>query len=258
MSRAEELATQTLDAVGSVRTRLGRAVESAVQLDDQLWEIEKSYRERPELPRDEPARDARPHRSSVLAAAGGYASRLSKLMRDSRDQVAEVRDQLAAAAAALQQAGDFLDELESLPAADSGQPATPADLRQRLADLGSAIATADAGAEHTEQRLGAALRNAAKMQRTFGELDTRRVPVVYEASEALNKGLPGLQSGVGTTSTAHAQAVQASAVADDLAVAVRAASNPTSPSDRQTPAPASEQDHRDRAGGPSRGQQLNR
>ncbi|MFI7068311.1 hypothetical protein ACIBL3_45510 [Kribbella sp. NPDC050124] len=250
-NRAEELAELTLNAVASVRTRLGRAVESAEQLDGELWEIEKSFQQRPELPREEPAPDARRTRAAVLAAAANYASAVSQSARSSQDRIAELRDGLAAAAAAVTQAKSYLDELEKLPAADSGQPATPTDLRERLGQLESAITTADAGAERTAERLGAALGNARRMQRVFGELDTRSVPVVHGASEALNQGLPGLQAGVGTTSAAYTMADQSTAAANDLANAVRAAANPTPASAQQRRDAAGEQDRRHRPDGPT-------
>jgi hypothetical protein len=96
------------------------------------------------------------------------------------------------------------------------------------------------------------------MQKAYGELDTRRVPAVHEAGEALNRELPGLQAGVGTTSAAHKQAVQAAAVANDLATAVRAASNPTPRSAQQQAPSGSEQDRRDRSEAQPKGSQLNR
>jgi hypothetical protein len=261
------LAERTLNEVASVRTRLGRAVESAEALDRELWNLEKAYLDRPDLPREEPAEERTDfRRRSVLADATRYAGKVSSSARRSLARLDEFRDELAGAANALTRAKGLLDELEDPPAGSERQPGATAagqsvsteDLRNRLTRLESAIETAHVGVDRTEERLTAAQRNTRGMVKIDGELDTRKVPDVYEAAEAVTKNLPGLQAGVGTASSAHTQAQRATEAADDLAAAMRAAANPTPQSDQQAPASASETDHRDRTGNGSRNQQLNR
>lgn len=110
-NQAEELAEQTLDAVASVRLRLGRAVESAKELDDLLRQTEKSVRELPVPPQTELAEN---ERAMVLLDANQHGREIGASVKQSEIQVAVVREHLASASAAVTQAKGFLDELAEL------------------------------------------------------------------------------------------------------------------------------------------------
>lgn len=252
-SRAEELADQFHDAVASIKTRLGRVVESAEQLDGLLWETEKELRGLPARPQGTAAEGSN---LTVAAAGSAHGAEINRSLRDSQERIAEVRDGLSAAAAALTQAERFLDELENMPDAPVDAERR-ASMRQRLTDLDAAITRAEAGAGRTGARLDAARGNVAQIVPVYGEVRNRSVEPVYRAGEALTKDLSGIQAGLGTASAAHNQAVQSTEAAEDLAKAVRAAANPTPASAQQAPASSSEQDRRDRAGTTPRGPQLN-
>jgi len=131
---------------------------------------------------------------------------------------------------------------------------TPAKLRERLTKLETAIAAAAAGAERTAQRLSTARKNVAKLAPVPGIWRNENLAVVYEVGGALREDFSGLQAGVGTADAAHVQAGQSTAAADDLAIAVRAASNPTPKSAQVTPGAAPEDPRRDRSEGRGPGQ----
>ncbi|WP_350280705.1 hypothetical protein [Kribbella sp. HUAS MG21] len=253
---AAELADQVHNAVASVRVRLGRAVECAEELDQVLWETENALRDLPVRPQGELTEG---ERSSALSTGAYQAREINTLVRRAQNELDGVREQLDAAGSALTQAKGYLDEFDQFPGTTNPErQVTSADLRKQLTGLETAIATADAGAGRTADRLGAARTNIGKIVPVHGEERNRNVALVYEAGEAVTKDLSGLQAGLGAASSAHTRAVQSAATADDLANAVRAAANPTPASARQTPASSSAQDHRDRTAKAPRDQQLKR
>jgi hypothetical protein len=80
--QAEELAEKILNEVASVRTRAGRAVEAAEELDGLLWQTEKSISKLPSPPQEaDPTRPVaestgptQDQRRAVLASADLPAS----------------------------------------------------------------------------------------------------------------------------------------------------------------------------------------
>jgi hypothetical protein len=251
-----DLAEKTLNAVASVRARMSRAVRSAEEVDRALWQTEKSIGDLPVPPQEAQPPQDQAQRSFVGAQADASAINLS--LRDAQHGVVELRDELTAGAAALTQAKGFLDELENLPdEAAAGQQLSTARMRERLTELDTAIAAAAAGAEKTAHRLDTARKNVQPLVPEVGGYNHRDpvqgAALAGQVGDTLRRDFSGLQAGVGTAYAAHVEADRSTAEANELAIAVRAASNPTPKSAGATPAAAPEDSRRDRSGGQVRG-----
>ncbi|TWD79755.1 hypothetical protein FB561_0820 [Kribbella amoyensis] len=261
--RATDLAEKTLNAVASVRTRLGRAVAAAEESDGRLWEAEKALVELPALPtaaetdRSAAGSEASPPQMDrqTYSHAQYQAGIIHSALADAQRGVDTLREELTSGAAALDQATTYLDQLEKLPGDGSAQPT--AGLRERLAGLEAAIEVAGRGAERTTQRLDAARTSIQPLVYEVGEVNywgPGQAGARAGRAASIRQTLPGIQAGVGTISAAHVQADRSTADAIELANAVRAASNPTPRTGQAASGTTSEEVRRDRSQGTGRAQ----
>jgi len=257
---AANLADQTAYALIAVRTTLNYAADAADQVDTMLRRAENEIDElssRASLVRTaETAEEAEPHLRLARDAANDLTDDLQRVQRG----VDEVREHLEAGGRAIADGRSFLDELDSLP----GQRSEANDqLRDRLAYLDRAVHGAMAGVDRTNWRLNQGQQNLEPLLNVPGTVhdQDRSAAVVQEVGADTGEAIGDARGGVRLLrEDLDRTRPDAWSIAQDsveLAHAVRAGTNPTPPSAQQAPAASSEQDHRDRTGGQSRGPQLN-
>lgn len=263
-NRAEQLAIQILDAIGSARADMRRAVQAADRLDHNLGLVGAELRGLPAYEDWQTAADFKVETNIQGRNIRLYLERSTVAAEDERRYLGTASDAVATAKR-------FLDELENLAASSTPrdpdgaaveevQRATAALLRERLTGLETAIETAAADAEQTPPQLDRLREsNNGLIRDPTGQLnlgdDPRTVTSIEEARHSVEEDFEG----IGTARATRVAGDRAEGLlAGDLATAFKAGSTPRPTSAQQTSATVSEQDHRDRGGGPSRGSQLNR
>jgi hypothetical protein len=251
--QAALLAEQAANALAAARTSLIFAAEATDNVDSILRRTENDIYELPTQARlvrdtDEPQRH--------LRNAQGAADEIERRIRNGQAGLVDVRDHLDQGDRALNAGRQILTELEQLP----GQQGEATDrLRSRLDGLGRAVRDAGEGVEEAGKRLAAARRNIEPLIYQSSHIDDprRTAAVINEAGVsvendvmAVHRRLAGLRDDFDAARPNATAAAQQSA---ELAMAARAAMNPTPASVKSGPAGSSEMDLRRRKAEPAQG-----
>jgi len=258
-ARRRELAEMTANAVAAVRARVSSAAGAAEEVDRLLRRAEESLGELPgQAERIRSAAEfsgppfsnwqayqdgveQRFHESrSHFGNAQYYADDIGRRLDGAQDLVRQVRGQLDEARMPLRYAREFLDELENLPAdeaeqqgsqiAGAGVPElTTATMRERLDRLGAAIESASQGVDATDRRIRDARRNVEALRGVSVGFEgpERGAALVDQVGRAVKADVDALNGGLKEAYAADDAAGQATAKANELAIAVHAGLNPT-------------------------------
>jgi chromosome segregation ATPase len=244
--QAALLAEQAANALAAARTSLSIAADVTDEVDSVLRRSENDIYELPTQARlvrdtDDPQRH--------LRNAQGAAEDIERRLRNGQAGLVDVRDHLDQGARALDAGRQILTELEQLP----GQQGEATDrLRSRLDGLGRAVRDAGEGVEEAGKRLAAARSNIEPLIYQSTRIDDphRTAAVIGDAGAnvqndvmAVQRRLAGLRQGFDAARPEATAAAQQSA---DLAMAARAAMNPTPASAQRRSAGSSEMDPRRR------------
>jgi chromosome segregation ATPase len=256
--QAALLAEQAANALAAARTSLGLAADVTDEVDNVLRRSENDIYELPaqaRLVRDN--EDPQRH----LRIAQGAAEEIEQRLRNGQAGLVEVRDHLDQGARALDAGRQILTELEQLP----GQQGEATDrLRSRLDGLGRAVRDAGEGVEAAGRRLADARLNIEPLIYQSRQIDDphRTAAVIGDAGAnvqndvmVVQRRLAGLREDFEAARPNATAAAQQSA---ELAMAARAAMNPTPASAQRGSAGSSEMDLRRRSAGPAQGPNVER
>jgi chromosome segregation ATPase len=256
--QAALLAEQAANALAAARTSLSIAADVTDEVDSVLRRSENDIYELPTQARlvrdtDDPQRH--------LRNAQGAAEEIERRLRNGQAGLVDVRDHLDQGARALDAGRQILTELEQLP----GQQGEATDrLRSRLDGLGRAVRDAGEGVEQAGKRLAAARRNIEPLIYQTSRIDDphRTAAVIGDAGAnvqndvmAVQRRLAGLREDFDTARPNTAAAAQQGA---ELAMVVRAATNPATASPQRGSTGSSEMDLRRRNAGPAQGLNVER
>jgi ABC-type transporter Mla subunit MlaD len=278
------IAAETAEKIDGV---LRRAEESLVQLPKQADRIRSAAEPTGRVftnARDyaNDLEDRLGNSRAAFSNAQSYADDINRQLEFAQGGIDALRKELGEAATPLGYAKEFLDELENLPddepseeqAATSGgpsaerspevastgkQPMTTATLRDRLTQLESAMQAATERIGTTAQRLHNARTNVQELRgASVGfENPTASAARVDRVHGNLTNDLAGIQGNT-ETYAAHYEANQATAKANELAIAVHAGLNPTPRSEQTTPGSAPEDPRRAWSEGRDLGPEIKR
>jgi hypothetical protein len=248
--QAAQLAEQAANALAEARRSLGVAADVTDEVDKVLRRSENGIDELPAH-----ARLMRETEDPQLRLRNAYraAEVIEQRLRDGQAGLGDVREHLDQGARALDAGRQILTELERLP----GQQGEATDhLRSRLDGLGRAVRDAGEGVEEAGKRLAAARRNIEPLIYAPGHIDDphRTATVIGDTGAnvqndvmAVRRRLAGLREDFDAAGPNATAAARQSA---DLAVAARAAMNPTPASAQRGAAGSSEMDPWRRDSGP--------
>jgi ABC-type transporter Mla subunit MlaD len=259
--RAAALAEMASNALYAARSSLANAAEVTDMVDRRLRGAEHDIASvagmASRVRYAETAEDAEP----ILRQARQTADEIHDDLRRGRRGVGEVRDYLAQGAREIAAGRSFLDELDSLPGRRSE---TNDQLRHRLAALDRAVQGAMEGVDRTDQRLVTARQNLEPLLNVPGTVhdQARTAAVVQEAGSEAERAVGAARQDLGMlredVEYAEPDAKHLAHDSSELAVAIRAGTNPTPPSARTTPGASPEDPRRAWSEGRDLGQGLNR
>ena len=257
--QAALLAEQAAHALAAARKSFINAADVADDVDSDLRRCENEIYELPNQAMLALRNTDKSERH--LRIANEAADSIELRVRHGQAGLLKVRDHLDDGSRALDAGRQILTELEQLP----GQQSDATDhLRSRLDRLGHAVRDAEKGVEQAGTRLAAARRSIEPVIYGPSSIDDprRTAAVIGDAGAnarsdvmAVQGRLAGLREDF---DAARPNATAAARESAELAMATRAAMNPTPPSAQRGSTGSSQLDLRRRAAGPAQGRNLER